>query len=193
MQKYGLKVASPYEKKEETVITGHGDIVLTETGVYRIKCIGDTYVHHNVTNNMMHVTCESAKDDIEIHIKSNGQVNDGEVADVYHSIIAKHKNVKTNIESRGVANGTGRIIYRSSLGSLESSSGEGKQSGKFLILDNNAEVDAEPSLDIASDTFPTTHAVSVSGIDNEKLFYMKSAGLSQKEAEDEIVSGFLNC
>ena len=141
----------------------------------------------------MHVTCESAKDDIEIHIKSNGQVNDGEVADVYHSIIAKHKNVKTNIESRGVANGTGRIIYRSSLGSLESSSGEGKQSGKFLILDNNAEVDAEPSLDIASDTFPTTHAVSVSGIDNEKLFYMKSAGLSQKEAEDEIVSGFLNC
>ena len=193
MQKYGLKVASPYEKKEKTVITGHGDIVLTEPGVYRIKCIGDTSVHQNVTNNMMHVTCESAKDDIEIHIKSNGQVNDGEVADVYHSIIAKHKNVKTNIESRGVANGTGRIIYRSSLGSLESSSGEGKQSGKFLILDNNAEVDAEPSLDIASDTFPTTHAVSVSGIDNEKLFYMKSVGLSQKEAEDEIVSGFLNC
>lgn len=192
MQKYGLKVSSPYDKLEEKLIHAAGDIILAEPGNYHIVCEGDTYVHHNIVNNQISIVCESAEDDIKIEIKASGKLGTDEVADVYHKIIAKHKNVQTNISARGVVNENGRIIYRSSLAADENATGQGKQSGKFIILDNTAEIDAEPSLDIYSDLFPTAHAIGVSGIDPQKLFYMRSQGMSEVEAKDEIVAGFLN-
>lgn len=192
MQKYGLKVSSPYDKLEEKLIHAAGDIVLAEPGSYRIVCEGDTYVHHNIVNNQISIVCESAEDDIKIEIKASGKLGTDEVADVYHKIVAKHKNVKTNINARGVVSENGRIIYRSSLAADEDATGTGNQSGKFIILDNTAEVDAEPSLDIYSDLFPTAHAIGVSGINAEKMFYMRAQGMSEDEAKSEIVTGFLN-
>lgn len=193
MQKYGLKVESPYATQEEKIIRGNGDIVITEPGRYRIFCNDDTYVHHNIVNSLIYIVCESEASDIEIKIKATGKMGSGEVADVYHQIISNNKNVSSHIESRGVAENGGRIIYRSSLAAKQNSTGEGKQSAKFIILDNTSEVDAEPSLDIESDTFPTTHAVSIGGVNEEKVFYAKLHGFSEEEAKSELVAGFLNC
>lgn len=208
MNSYGLKVTTPYNSSNtdmnvKKIYNAFGDMVLTDAGVYEVHCTSDTFVSHNIMNKLVHVTCVSGADDININIKASGLVESDEVADLYHKIIAQNQNVKCNIECRGVVKDNSKIIYRSSLEAKDYSeadgksgsggaSGAGAQSGKFLLLSNTAEVDAEPSLDIASKNFPTTHAIGVSGINKIKMWYLLARGYSEEEAEREIVEGFLN-
>lgn len=61
----------------------------------------------------------------------------------------------------------------------------------FLLLHDSAHVDAIPSLEIEADEVKAAHAATMSPIDDEKLFYMTSRGLSEEEARRLIVQGFL--
>ena len=191
---YGLKVSTPHDLDQMPKKILHnvfGDVVLTESGVYELSCISDTYVSHNIVNGLMHITCVSHADDIKINIKANGKVDNDIVSDVYHNIIANNKNVMSKIEARAAAYDNSKIIYRSSLGASVGAGGAGTQKAHFLILSNTAEIDAEPSLDIASNTFPTSHAIGVSGVDKNKIWYLATHGYDIINGEQEIVEGFL--
>ena len=192
---YGLKISSPFDivSIEKKVIgNAYGDIVIAEPGVYEVHCTSDTYVHHNIVPGLMHITCISRADDIIINIKASGTLTGDNVSDIYHSIVAANTGVKSKIDSRGVAYDNSKIIYRSSLGANSLSEGVGSQSGKFLLLSDTAEIDAEPSLDIYSDKFPTSHAIGVSGVDQNKTWYLATHGYDKLSGESEIVEGFLN-
>ncbi len=193
MQNYGLKVNTKYDlsEYEERVMTTAGDVVLFESGIYKIYCDGDTYIKHNITNGLLHVTCISVRDNIKINIEAIGMIGDG-VSDAYHKIISKDKNVDMNIKVKGVADNDAKIIYRSSIGGLESSTGTGNQDAKFIMLSNEVEIDAEPSLDLASNLIPTTHNVAISGVSREHMFYMNLHGLNNRESEMELVQSFLS-
>ena len=200
---YGLKVSTPYDLVQMPKKILHnvfGDVVLTESGVYELNCTSDTYVSHNIINGLMHITCISDADDIKINIKANGKIqntNDNSekkevVSDIYHNIIANNKNVISKIEARAAAYDNSKIIYRSSFGVSVGAGGAGTQKAHFLILSNTAEIDAEPSLDIASNIFPTSHAIGVSGVDKNKIWYLATHGYDIINSEQEIVGGFLN-
>ena len=192
MQQYGLKISSIYEKQEQQVIdNASGYYFISETGNYVFNCIGDTIVEHDIKNALLHITCISQSDTIKIEIRSNGKVSDGELSDVYHKIIAKNTDVSMLINAKGVADENSKIIYRSSLGAFKDATGNGVQKGEFILLANSAEVDAVPGLDIYSSTVPTTHNISIGGIDKNKIWYMTSRGMSEEEARQEYVLGFL--
>jgi hypothetical protein len=193
MTNYGLKVNSKYDlsEYEERVMTTAGDVVLFEAGVYKIYCDGDTFVKHNIINNLMHITCISVRDDIKINIEAAGIINDG-ISDVHHKIICRNKNVYMTIKVKSALDNDVKIIYRSSIGGVENSTGVGKQDAKFIMLSNECEIDAEPSLDLASNLIPTTHNVAMSGVSKESIFYMSLHGLNNKESEIELVQSFLN-
>jgi Fe-S cluster assembly scaffold protein SufB len=192
MQQYGLKISSIYEKPEQkTIDNARGYYFISESGNYVFNCIADTIVEHDIKNTLIHVTCNSKVDAIKIEIRTNGKVSDGEVSDVYHKIVAKNVDVTMCIDAKGVAGENSKIIYRSSLGADENATGNGIQKGEFIILANSAEVDAVPGLDIYSDTVPTTHNISIGGIDKNKIWYMTSRGMSESDAREQYVSGFL--
>lgn len=193
MTNYGLKVNSKYDvsEYEERVMTTAGDVVLFESGVYKIYCDGDTFVKHNITSNLMHIICISVRDEIKINIEAVGIISDG-VSDVQHKIISKNKNVEMNIKVKSIADNDAKIIYRSSIGGVENSTGMGNQNAKFIMLSNECEIDAEPSLNLASNLIPTTHNVAISGVSKENIFYMSLHGLNNKESETELVHSFLN-
>jgi Fe-S cluster assembly protein SufD len=193
MKNYGLKVNSPYNvnKYEERVMYTAGSVVLFESGVYKIMCDGDTYISHNLTNGLMHITCESNRDDININIKASGLIDDDNVCDVYHKVISKNQNVTMNINVKGVASDSSKIIYRSQIGGTQNSSGNGLQKADFIMLSNNSEVDAEPNLNLESNIIPTKHSVSISGLKKENIFYMNIHGLGDGESERELIEGFL--
>ena len=199
---YGLKITTPYilEQMPKKILHNvFGDVVLTESGAYELYCTSDTYVSHNIVSGLMHIKCVSAADDIKINIKANGKLKNLSydlekkeiVADVYHSIVANNKNVISKIETKGVCGDKAKIIYRSSLGASMGASGAGTQSAKFISLSSSAEIDAEPSLDIYSNTFPTSHAIGVSGFDKNKIWYLATHGYDRESSEQEIVEGFL--
>ncbi len=64
------------------------------------------------------------------------------------------------------------------------------QSERSLILEDGARSNAIPSLEIEANDVRCTHAASVSQIDEEQIFYLRSRGLTTEEAKKMIVDGF---
>jgi Fe-S cluster assembly protein SufD len=65
------------------------------------------------------------------------------------------------------------------------------QESRNLLLSDGAHADAIPGLEIEANDVRCTHAATVSKIDPEQLFYIRSRGLERKEAERLLVGGFL--
>ncbi|MEN8171338.1 MAG: Fe-S cluster assembly protein SufD [Chloroflexota bacterium] len=69
---------------------------------------------------------------------------------------------------------------------------DGFQANRNLVLSNDARADAIPGLEILADDVRCTHAATIGKIDPELIFYLRSRGISKKEAERIIVEGFFD-
>ncbi len=65
------------------------------------------------------------------------------------------------------------------------------QESRNLLLSNEAHVDAIPGLEIEADDVRCTHAAAIAQVDPEQLFYLTSRGLSEDDAKQLVVEGFL--
>lgn len=68
----------------------------------------------------------------------------------------------------------------------------GYQKEDTLLLGPGAEADPIPKLLIDNNNVQCSHGATIGEIDKEKLFYMMSRGLNEKEAKEEFVKGFFN-
>jgi Fe-S cluster assembly protein SufD len=62
---------------------------------------------------------------------------------------------------------------------------------RILLLSDQAHAEVIPDLEIMTDDVKCSHAVSISNISEEHLFYLMSRGLNKKQATKLIVEGFL--
>jgi Fe-S cluster assembly protein SufD len=62
---------------------------------------------------------------------------------------------------------------------------------RILLLSDAAKAETVPDLEILSDDVKCSHAATISQIPEEELFYLESRGLSEKQAQELIVDGFL--
>jgi Fe-S cluster assembly protein SufD len=69
---------------------------------------------------------------------------------------------------------------------------DGYQANRNLILDEQARADSIPGLEILADDVRCTHGATVGKMEEEPLFYLKSRGIPQKEAERLMVEGFFD-
>jgi hypothetical protein len=60
-----------------------------------------------------------------------------------------------------------------------------------LILNQGARASANPELEILDNDVKAGHSASSGGLDEEKLFYLMSRGLSEQNAKAALVEGFL--
>ena len=60
-----------------------------------------------------------------------------------------------------------------------------------LILDKESRSDTIPLNILSNETSQIEHEATVSNINEEQLFYLMSRGLSEKQATEMIVMGFL--
>jgi Fe-S cluster assembly protein SufD len=67
---------------------------------------------------------------------------------------------------------------------------DGYQANRNLVLSKEAHSDSIPGLEILADDVRCTHGVTVGKIEQEPLFYTRSRGIPQDEAEQLIVQGF---
>ena len=65
------------------------------------------------------------------------------------------------------------------------------QTSRNLLLNANARADAIPMLEIEANDLRCTHAATVSPVDEDQLFFLRSRGLSRHEAQQMIVEGFV--
>ena len=96
----------------------------------------------------------------------------------------KVKNVLKN-ESRGVYQG--KIFVKNIAQKTDA-----YQLSRALILDDLAEFDAKPELEIYADDVKCSHGSTSGSIDLNSIHYLKSRGIPEKEAYQMLISGFLS-
>lgn len=69
---------------------------------------------------------------------------------------------------------------------------DGYQANRNLVLSEGARADSIPGLEILADDVRCTHGATVGKLEQEPLFYLKSRGIPQAEAEKIVVEGFFD-
>ncbi|MBI5840008.1 MAG: Fe-S cluster assembly protein SufD [Chloroflexi bacterium] len=69
---------------------------------------------------------------------------------------------------------------------------DGYQANRNLVLSDAARADSIPGLEILADDVRCTHGATVGKLEQEPLFYLKSRGIPQAEAEKLVVEGFFD-
>ncbi|MEK7118788.1 MAG: SufD family Fe-S cluster assembly protein [Patescibacteria group bacterium] len=148
------------------------------------------------------IQIKSETENLLVGESARGEIMQGIIAcgpakfDVYSS--AKHlaDHTYSRIRAAGLGADTSRTVYR---GLIDMKKGvravDGGQEAHFLVLSPKAEVDAIPSLDIASKEVSCTHKLSISHIRDTDTFYPKLRGLSDEESrrlflESHFAQGF---
>lgn len=68
---------------------------------------------------------------------------------------------------------------------------DGYQGSRILTLSDAAKAEAVPGLEILSDDVRCSHGVTIGELDPEEMFYLRSRGISVREARKVLVEGFL--
>lgn len=69
---------------------------------------------------------------------------------------------------------------------------DGYQANRNLVLSRKARADSIPGLEILADDVRCTHGATVGKIDADQVFYLRSRGVPEKDAERVIVEGFFD-
>ncbi len=69
---------------------------------------------------------------------------------------------------------------------------DGYQANRNLVLSDESRADSIPGLEILADDVRCTHGATVGKLEKEPLFYLKSRGIPQREAERLVVEGFFD-
>ena len=109
-------------------------------------------------------------------------------AKIYHLA----SNTTSRITSKSVSKDGGRTTYRGML-HVDKGARSTKSSVRCdaLLLDGKSRTDTYPYNEINDETANTTHEATVGKISEEAIFYLMSRGMSETDALNMIVMGFL--
>jgi Fe-S cluster assembly protein SufB len=99
---------------------------------------------------------------------------------------------KSRIVSKSVSKDGGRASYR---GQVKVAPGATNAVASIrcdaLMLDDHSRSDTYPYIDIQEDDTTLTHEATVGKVSQDQVFYLMSRGLTENEAQNLIVQGFL--
>ncbi|MFH1643711.1 MAG: Fe-S cluster assembly protein SufB [bacterium] len=115
-----------------------------------------------------------------------------QIQDAGAKVIHQASNTNSRIISKSISGNGGRSSYRGLVKIDENA----KNCKSFvqcdaLMLDDKSQSDTYPFIDVRNNEVNVGHEASVSQIDEEKLFYLMSRGLSAQEAKTFVVNGFI--
>jgi Fe-S cluster assembly protein SufD len=101
-------------------------------------------------------------------------------------------NCVSDLAFRGILGDRSSVVWR---GMIKVDPGaqqtDAFQESRNLLLSKRAHADAIPGLEILANDVRCTHAAAIAQIDPDQLFYLRSHGLPQPQAERLVVEGFL--
>jgi Fe-S cluster assembly protein SufB len=97
------------------------------------------------------------------------------------------KNTTSRIVSKSVSKDGGRATYRGQLKVAPGATGVTAS----VRLDDQSRSDTYPYIDIGEDDTTMTHEATVGKISADQIFYLMSRGLTENEAQNLVIQGFL--
>ncbi len=119
---------------------------------------------------------------------------EGDKKELHLDAEIKHvgKGTKGNIVVKGIVKDNAVVRLDGMIRVAESGGGaESKLTENVMLLNPGAHAEANPELEILNNDVQSTHAATVSQIDEEKIFYLMSRGVSREKARRMIARGFL--
>jgi len=101
-------------------------------------------------------------------------------------------NTTSRIVSKSVSKDGGRATYRGQLKVSPGATGVvASVRCDALMLDDESRSDTYPYIDIQEDDTTMTHEATVGKISQDQIFYLMSRGLTENEAQNLVIQGFL--
>ncbi len=108
--------------------------------------------------------------------------------DLEYSVVFRGRRGNGEIQGRGAVKGTSKKVFRGNLYFERGSSKSEGNEGEFaILLDKSVKSDSIPTLFCDEDDVIGAHSASVGKVDESKLFYLMSRGLSERRAKKLIV------
>ena len=93
---------------------------------------------------------------------------------------------------RGVFDGRARGVFQGKvLVEQPAQKTDGYQISQAVLLDERAEFNSKPELEIYADDVKCSHGSTAGALDSEALFYLRSRGLEKHESEAILIAAFL--
>ena len=159
------------------------NIVMEQNSYLEMQTVqlgGVTYSNRN--------TKAKLKASSELNIKENILTTDNQKANTNFVVELLGDNCKCNVVSRSVAKNISSQIFKSKL--VGKSNCFGRVECDAILLDN-AQVKSIPEIDARNVDATLNHEATVGKIAGEQLLKLMTLGLTEQEAEDVIIKGFL--
>lgn len=102
-------------------------------------------------------------------------------------------NTRSNIVSKSIADGNGVANYRGKVKIAESAKNAyASIKCDTILLSDNAISDTYPINEVNNDSSKLEHEATVSKISEEKMFYLRSKGLTENQAKEMLIMGFIS-
>ena len=118
--------------------------------------------------------------------------SENQVQDTGAKVIHNAPNTESNIVSKSVSRNSGEVHYRGLVYHTEKAiNAKSKIECDTLVLDKLSKSDTMPVNVVRNESSTIEHEAAVSKISEDELFYLMSRGLSEEEAKETIILGFL--
>ena len=140
---------------------------------------------------------------LDIEINLNEENSNSSVFSALNLINKEHQEIKTQINHnapncnsyqkvKNVLNDESKGVYQGKIFVKNiAQKTDAYQLSKALILNDAAEFDAKPELEIYADDVKCSHGSTSGSIDLNSIHYLKSRGIPEKEAYQMLINGFL--
>ena len=114
----------------------------------------------------------------------------------HHEIRTKTNHLYENTKSyqliKSVINDSSKSVYQGKIYvDSKAQKTDGYQLSKALLLNEQAEFNAKPELEIYADDVKCSHGSASGSLDENSIFYLMSRGLDKKTAKELLINGFL--
>ena len=114
----------------------------------------------------------------------------------HHEIRTKTNHLYENTKSyqliKSVIDDSSKSVYQGKIYvDSKAQKTDGYQLSKAVLLNEQAEFNAKPELEIYADDVKCSHGSASGSLDEDSIFYLMSRGLDQKTAKELLINGFL--
>lgn len=169
-----------------------------QTGRTRVSLARDSSFRHGAYD----LGGALIRNDLEIAI--DGSDASTEFSGIYLAGTGQHVDNHTRVdhragparsrqEYRGIATGRGRCVWNGKAIVHPGADGtDAEQANHNLLLSDGAEIDAKPELEIYADDVKCSHGTTVGELDRTALYYLRTRGISRRDAERLLIQGFVH-
>lgn len=148
------------------------------------SCLGSTYTKSSTTTKLTGQGAQNNHAGLFFGTKN-------QLYDIDTNTIHAAPHTTSTMHTKGSLHGKAKTIYRGLIKIQEGAhNSKGFQKEDTLLLSEQAQANAVPVLEIHNDNVTCSHGTTISQVDQEKLFYLTSRGLTENEAKQNIVEGF---